>query len=56
MCLTLGVTLLDLTIEIQLLLSYQFTVGAPVWIHNDSMYFQKALFFLRFLYIYLIFL
>ena len=37
MCLTLGVTILASTIEIQLLLSSQCTVGALVWIAKASM-------------------
>ena len=54
MCLTLGITLLTLTIEIQLWLSSQCTVGALVWIDNASMYLRIALVFLTVLYMYLI--
>ena len=38
MCLTLGVTLLASTTEIQHVLSYQCTVGAPVWSAKASIY------------------
>ena len=38
MCLTLVVTLLASTTDIQLVLSYQCTVGAPVWSAKNSMY------------------
>ena len=55
MCLTLGVTLLDSTTEIQLVLSYHFTVGAPVWSAKAYMYLQIALCFLTYLYIHLIY-
>ena len=38
MCLTLGVTILYSTTEIQLVLSSQCYVGAPVWGDKASMY------------------
>ena len=38
MCLTLGVIILDSTTEIQLVLYYQCTVGAPVCSAKASMY------------------
>ena len=44
MCLTLGVTILASTTEIQFVLYYQCTVGAPVWSAQDSMYLQIPLF------------
>ena len=37
MCLTLGVNSLSSTIEIDLVLYYQCTVGGLVWIANASM-------------------
>ena len=54
MCLTLGVTILDSTIEIQLVLSYQCTVGAPVWSVKFPMYIQIAIVFLTDFYMHLI--
>ena len=51
MCLTLGVTLLALTTEMQLVLSSQCTVGAPVWSATASMYVRITLFFVTALYI-----
>ena len=53
-CLTLVVTTLASTIEIRLVLSYQCTVGAPVWIHKDSMYLWTALVFLPALHMHII--
>ena len=50
LCLTLGVTLLDSTTEIQLVLSSQCTDGAPVWIDIAYMYLQISLFILTALY------
>ena len=44
MYLTLGVTPLASTTEIQLVLSYQCTVGAPVWIAKASMYLRISFF------------
>ena len=52
--LTLGVTTLASTTEMQLVLSYQCTFGAPVWIDKTSMYLQTALVFLTALYMRLI--
>ena len=52
-CLTLGVTLLASTTEIKLVLSYQFTAGAPVWSAKASVYLLIALVLLTELYIYL---
>ena len=43
MCLTLGVTLLDLITEIQLVLYSQCTVGAPVCSDKASMYLRTFL-------------
>ena len=54
MCLTLGVTLLASTTEIQLLSSPQYTVGAPVWSAKASMYLRITLVFLTALYMHLI--
>ena len=54
MRLTLGVTLLASTKEIQLVLYYQCTVGAPVWSANVSMYLRINLFFLTALYMHII--
>ena len=44
MRLTPGVTNLDATTEIKLVLYYQFTVGEPVWSDKASIYRQIALF------------
>ena len=52
MSLTLGVTLLDSTIEIQLVLSLQCTVGAPVFSAKASIYLRITLVFLTALYMY----
>ena len=46
MFLTLGVTILDSTRELQLVLSYQCTVCAPVRSANTSVYIQITLVFL----------
>ena len=54
MCLTIGVTLLASTTEIQLVLSSQFTVGAPVWSAKASMYLRITLVLLTALYMHLI--
>ena len=54
-CLSLGVTFLDSTAEIKLMLSYQCTVGAPVYISKASVYLCIALVFLKALYIHIIF-
>ena len=55
MCLTLGVTILDSKIEIQLVLSSQCTVGALVWRAKASMYLRTALVLLISLYMHLIY-
>ena len=55
MCLTLGVTLLASTTEIQLVLSSQYTVVAPVWSAKASMYLLIALILLTSLYMHLIY-
>ena len=55
MCLTIEVIILASKTEIQLVFSFQFTVGAPVWSAKDFMYLQVALGFLIDLYTYLIF-
>ena len=54
MCLTIGVTLLDSTIEKQLVLYSQFTVVAPMWSDKASTYLRKTLAFLTALNIHLI--
>ena len=54
-CLTLGVTLLASTKEIQLVLSYQCTVGATVWSARDYMYLQIILVLLTALYMHIIY-
>ena len=43
MFLILGVSLLYLTTEAQILLYYQCNVGAPVWSAKDSMYLRTDL-------------
>ena len=53
MCLNLEVTLLASTTHKQFFLSYQCTVGAPVWSDRDSMYLQITLVFLKDLYMHL---
>ena len=52
---TLGVTLSASTTEIQLVLSSQFTVGAPVWSAKDKLYLRMALVFFTDFYMHLIF-
>ena len=54
MCLTLGVTILASTTEIQLVLSSQCTVYAPVRSDKAYMYICIALVFLKDLYMHLI--
>ena len=54
MFLTLGVTLLASTKEIKCLLSFQCTVGAPLWSAKVSMYLWIDLVFLTYLYMHLI--
>ena len=46
MCLTPGVNILDSTIEVNIVLSYQCTVGSPVWSAEASVYRCIALVFL----------
>ena len=41
--------------QIQLMLSSQYTVGAPVWSAKDSMYIRITLFFLTALYMHIIY-
>ena len=53
MCLTLGVTILASTKEIQLVLSSQYNVGATVGSAKASMY-PQITFFLTYLYMHLI--
>ena len=55
MYLTLGVTILDSTTEMHLVLSFQFTVGAPVWRSRDSIYLLISLAFMTALYMHLIY-
>ena len=55
MSLTLGVTILASTIEIQLVLSSQCTVCAPVCSAKDPMYLRITLVFLTALYMHLIY-
>ena len=55
MCLTLGLTPLSSTTEIQLVLAYQCTVGAPVWSARASMYIRITLVLLTDLYMHLIY-
>ena len=50
MCLTLGVTILASTTEIQIMVSSQSTIGVLVWSANASMYRPITLFFLTDLY------
>ena len=54
MCLTIGVTLLDSTTEIQLVLSSQFIGFAPVYSARASMYLRMTLVFLTALYMHII--
>ena len=53
MCLTLVVTILASTTEIQLVLSYQYTFGVPVCIDKASMYLRITLVFLTALYMHI---
>ena len=53
-CLTIGLTILASTKDIQLVLSSQCTVGEPVWSYKASMYLQIDLFFLTALYMHII--
>ena len=55
LCLTLVVTLLASTTEMQLVLSYLFTVGAPVWSAKDSIYLRITLVLFKALYMYIIY-
>ena len=55
MCLTLGVTILASTKEIQLVVSSQCNVGAPVRIAKDYIYLRITLVFLTYLYMHLIY-
>ena len=55
MCLTIGVNQLDSTTEIQLVLYFQCTFGAPVCSAKTFMYFQIALVLLIALCMYLIY-
>ena len=54
MCLTLVVTILASTTEMQPVLSYQCIIGSPVWIDKASMYIRTALVLLTVLYMNLI--
>ena len=54
MFLNLRRNILYSTTEIQLVLSYQFTVGAPVWIFKASIYLQIDLVFLTEFYMHII--
>ena len=54
MCLTLGVTILASTTEIQLVVYSQCTLGAPVWSAKYSMYIQINLVLFTALYMHLI--
>ena len=54
MCLNLGVTLSYSTMEIQLVLSYLCTVGAPLWSYNALMQRQISLVFPAYFCMYLI--
>ena len=53
--LTLGVTLLASTIEIQIVISSQCTVSAPVWRAKDFIYLRITLVLLTALYMYIIY-
>ena len=55
MCLILGLTLIASTTEIQLVLSYQCTVGATTWSAKAFMYLCITLIFLKALYMHLIY-
>ena len=54
MCLNLGVTLLDSTTEIQLVLYYQCTIGAPLYSARASKYLRIIFVLLTALYMHLI--
>ena len=54
-CLTLGVTILYSTTEIQLVLSSQCTVGAQLWSDKASTYLRIALVLLTELYMHLMY-
>ena len=53
--LTLGVTILASITEIQVVLSSELTVGAPVWSAKAYIYTWMTLFFLTYLYMHLFF-
>ena len=53
-CLTIGGTSLASKTEIELVLYYQYTVGAAVWIDKASMYLRTSLVLLKSLYMHLI--
>ena len=53
-CLILGGTYLASKTEIELVLYYQYTVGAAAWIDKDSMYIRTSLVLLKSLYMHLI--
>ena len=55
LCLTLGVTILASTTEIQIVLSYQCTVGESVWIDSSSMYLRITIVLFTALYMHLIY-
>ena len=55
MCLTLGITLLASTTEIQLVLYYKCTVGAKVWSAKASMYIRINFVLFTALYMHLIY-
>ena len=55
MCSSLVVTLLASTSEIQIVLSSQCTVGAPIWSYKASMYLRITLVYLTALYMHLIY-
>ena len=54
-CLTIGVTILASTTEMQLVLSSKCNVGAPVWSAKASVYRWIALFFLTDFYMHIIY-
>ena len=54
-CLTLGVTILDSTTEIKIVLYYQCTVVVPVWSDKASVYLHITLVLLTALYMHLIY-
>ena len=54
MCLTLGVTILASTTEINLVLSSQFIVGAPLYSSKAYMYIRIELVFLTDFYMHII--